>query len=204
MAPPQAYPEVHLSAPYCTSCIPWPPCPLPQLRELERGCDFLVATPGRLIDIMDRARVSLRWVLLNRGLTGDTWRETVPCQGCSRGHRTGRAPGSAQLHLSRQAGTRASKLQLTCSVSFTPAPAGPLCAPVHHLPAARCASWHWMRPTACWTWALSPRSAGGCPPRPPLRVPGPPPTELAFLEQHETRLMASGLLGPRGQSASSC
>lgn len=36
-----------------------PPLP-PQLRELERGCDFLVATPGRLIDIMDRARVSLR------------------------------------------------------------------------------------------------------------------------------------------------
>ncbi|RMZ55871.1 hypothetical protein APUTEX25_003837, partial [Auxenochlorella protothecoides] len=30
-----------------------------QLRELERGCDFLVATPGRLIDIMDRGRVSL-------------------------------------------------------------------------------------------------------------------------------------------------
>lgn len=33
-----------------------------QLRELERGCDFLVATPGRLIDIMDRARVSLERV----------------------------------------------------------------------------------------------------------------------------------------------
>ena len=30
-----------------------------QLRELERGCDFLVATPGRLIDIMDRGRVNL-------------------------------------------------------------------------------------------------------------------------------------------------
>lgn len=30
-----------------------------QLYELERGCDFLVATPGRLIDIIDRARVSL-------------------------------------------------------------------------------------------------------------------------------------------------
>ncbi len=30
-----------------------------QLRELERGCDLLVATPGRLIDIIDRARVSL-------------------------------------------------------------------------------------------------------------------------------------------------
>ncbi|KDD72261.1 DEAD/DEAH box helicase, partial [Helicosporidium sp. ATCC 50920] len=30
-----------------------------QLRELSRGCDLLVATPGRLIDIMDRGRVSL-------------------------------------------------------------------------------------------------------------------------------------------------
>jgi len=30
-----------------------------QLRELERGCDILVATPGRLVDIMERARVSL-------------------------------------------------------------------------------------------------------------------------------------------------
>lgn len=35
-----------------------------QLRELERGCEFLVATPGRLIDIMDRARVSLRCAFL--------------------------------------------------------------------------------------------------------------------------------------------
>ncbi len=44
------------------ACVtnPFPFTPL-QLRELERGCDFLVATPGRLIDIMDRARVSLRW-----------------------------------------------------------------------------------------------------------------------------------------------
>jgi superfamily II DNA/RNA helicase len=39
----------------CGSLLP----PLLQLRELERGCEFLVATPGRLIDIMDRARVSL-------------------------------------------------------------------------------------------------------------------------------------------------
>jgi ATP-dependent RNA helicase DDX3X len=30
-----------------------------QLRELERGCDILVATPGRLVDIIERARVSL-------------------------------------------------------------------------------------------------------------------------------------------------
>ena len=43
-----------------------------QLRELERGCDFLVATPGRLIDIMDRARVSLRQVRSpGRGGKGD-------------------------------------------------------------------------------------------------------------------------------------
>ena len=30
-----------------------------QLREMERGCDFLVATPGRLADLLERARVSL-------------------------------------------------------------------------------------------------------------------------------------------------
>jgi len=30
-----------------------------QLRELEKGCDILVATPGRLVDIMDRKKVGL-------------------------------------------------------------------------------------------------------------------------------------------------
>ena len=30
-----------------------------QLREMERGCDILVATPGRLSDLIERARVSL-------------------------------------------------------------------------------------------------------------------------------------------------
>lgn len=30
-----------------------------QLREMERGCDMLVATPGRLSDLIERARVSL-------------------------------------------------------------------------------------------------------------------------------------------------
>ena len=29
------------------------------MRELERGCDVLVATPGRLNDMVDRGRVSL-------------------------------------------------------------------------------------------------------------------------------------------------
>ena len=33
-----------------------------QLYELERGCDILVATPGRLVDMIERARVSLSQV----------------------------------------------------------------------------------------------------------------------------------------------
>ncbi|KAL6072258.1 ATP-dependent RNA helicase ddx3x [Balamuthia mandrillaris] len=33
-----------------------------QLRELERGCDILVATPGRLVDMLERGRVSLERV----------------------------------------------------------------------------------------------------------------------------------------------
>src|SRR6266540_1957893 len=33
-----------------------------QLRELERGVDILVATPGRLVDLLERARVSLQSV----------------------------------------------------------------------------------------------------------------------------------------------
>ena len=30
-----------------------------QLRDLERGCHLLVATPGRLVDMMERGRVGL-------------------------------------------------------------------------------------------------------------------------------------------------
>ncbi|KAK4441033.1 DEAD-box ATP-dependent RNA helicase 37 [Sesamum alatum] len=33
-----------------------------QLRELERGVDILVATPGRLVDLLERARVSLQMI----------------------------------------------------------------------------------------------------------------------------------------------
>lgn len=30
-----------------------------QLRQIERGCDLLSATPGRLVDLIDRGRISL-------------------------------------------------------------------------------------------------------------------------------------------------
>ena len=30
-----------------------------QLRQIERGCDLLAATPGRLIDLLERGRISL-------------------------------------------------------------------------------------------------------------------------------------------------
>ncbi|KAL8122035.1 hypothetical protein AgCh_018681 [Apium graveolens] len=33
-----------------------------QLRELDRGVDILVATPGRLVDLLERARVSLQMI----------------------------------------------------------------------------------------------------------------------------------------------
>jgi len=40
----------------------------PQMRELERGIEILVATPGRLVDLLERGRVSLdsvRWLILD-------------------------------------------------------------------------------------------------------------------------------------------
>lgn len=33
-----------------------------QLRQLERGCDLIVATPGRLVDLVERGRISLEVV----------------------------------------------------------------------------------------------------------------------------------------------
>jgi len=42
------------------SCVVYGGVPFGQhIRELERGCDILVATPGRLVDIIERARLSL-------------------------------------------------------------------------------------------------------------------------------------------------
>ena len=36
-----------------------------QIRDLEHGCHLLVATPGRLVDMMERGKIGLegvRWV----------------------------------------------------------------------------------------------------------------------------------------------
>lgn len=30
-----------------------------QIRDLERGCHLLVATPGRLVDMMERGKIGL-------------------------------------------------------------------------------------------------------------------------------------------------
>ena len=34
-----------------------------QMRQIQRGCDVLVATPGRLVDIMQRGLITLRSVV---------------------------------------------------------------------------------------------------------------------------------------------
>ena len=33
-----------------------------QLRDLERGCDLLIATPGRLVDLIERGRLSMEQI----------------------------------------------------------------------------------------------------------------------------------------------
>jgi len=42
------------------SCVIYGGAPaIEQFRAMERGCDILIATPGRLIDLIDRAKISL-------------------------------------------------------------------------------------------------------------------------------------------------
>lgn len=36
--------------------------PVNQMKDLDRGCHLLVATPGRLVDMMERGKVSLEMV----------------------------------------------------------------------------------------------------------------------------------------------
>ena len=34
----------------------------PQIRDLERGCEIVVATPGRLIDLIEMRKIDMRRV----------------------------------------------------------------------------------------------------------------------------------------------
>jgi len=44
-----------------------------QLRQLERGCDILVATPGRLGDLIERHRVKLNAVCFCGSVQRSAW-----------------------------------------------------------------------------------------------------------------------------------
>ena len=33
----------------------------PQIRDIENGCEIVIATPGRLIDILEMGKINLRW-----------------------------------------------------------------------------------------------------------------------------------------------
>ena len=41
------------------SCVYGGAGPIGQLRELEKGCDVLVAVPGRLLDFLERGKIDL-------------------------------------------------------------------------------------------------------------------------------------------------
>lgn len=36
--------------------------PVQQMKDLDRGCHLLVATPGRLVDMIERGKLSLEMV----------------------------------------------------------------------------------------------------------------------------------------------
>ena len=60
-----------------------------QIRDLERGCHLLVATPGRLVDMMERGKIGLDfckevWLVCNtndfkRGLVKDLKLQLLDC-----------------------------------------------------------------------------------------------------------------------------
>ena len=37
----------------------------PQIRDIENGCEIVIATPGRLIDILEMGKINLRFVILH-------------------------------------------------------------------------------------------------------------------------------------------
>ena len=57
----------------------------PQLRDLRRGCEIVIATPGRLIDFLERGDTNLRrvtYLVLDEAIACSIWASSLNCESC--------------------------------------------------------------------------------------------------------------------------